>query len=313
MIVAYPKVTVVGAGNVGATTAQMILMNNLADVVLIDIVEGIPQGKALDMMHSRSILKFGPTIIGTNDYADTANSDIVVITAGVPRKKGMTREDLIDTNSKIMSSVIEQAYEASPNAIFICVTNPLDVMVYLAYSRSGLAKERIFGMGGVLDSSRFAYAIQQATGADIADIDALVVGAHGQGMVPLAKHSTICGKPITEVLDAEIVEACVKRAIDGGGEVVRHLKTGSAFYAPATSIAKMVKAILTDSDEVMSVCAKLDGEYGIFNLYMCVPVKLGPNGIKEIIELDLDEEDSAAMKASAESIAASVDKLKLRG
>ncbi len=305
----YPKVTVVGAGNVGATAAQMILLKDLADVVLIDVVEGVPQGKALDMMHMRSIEKYGPTVIGTNDYSDTAGSDIVVITAGVPRKPGMTREDLLATNSKIITSVISQAREASPDAIFICVTNPLDIMTYLAHERSGIPKERIFGMGGVLDSSRFAYAIQQELGCDIADVDAIVVGAHGQGMVPLASHSTVAGKPISELIPADRIEAICERTVNGGAEVVNHLKTGSAFYAPGSSIARMVEVILTDSDDTLSVCALLEGEYGIDGIYMCVPVKLGKNGIKEIVEFDLDDSDKQSLADSAASIRKSIDAL----
>ncbi len=305
----YPKVTIVGAGNVGATAGELIALKGLADVVLIDVVEGIPQGKALDMMHMRSVEKFGPTVTGTNDYADTANSDIVVITAGIARKPGMTREDLLDTNSKIMSSVIEQAQAVSPDAIYICVTNPLDVMVYLAHQKSGIPKERIFGMGGVLDSSRFAYAIEHETGADINDIEALVVGAHGKGMVPLAKHSTVAGKPLTEVLNPEQIEKVCARTVNGGAEVVEYLKTGSAFYAPGASIAEMVRAIVTDSHETMSVCALLEGEYGVDGVYMCVPVQLGKNGIEQIVELDLDDEDAKAIKDSAASIAESIAKL----
>ena len=306
---AYPKVTIVGAGNVGATAAELILFKNLADVVLIDVVEGVPQGKALDMMHMRSLEKYGPVVTGTNDYADTAGSDVVVITAGVPRKPGMTREDLLDTNSKIMRSVIEQVQAASPDAIIICVTNPLDVMTYLAKKISGLPKERIFGMGGVLDSSRFAFAIQQTLDCDIADVDAIVVGAHGQGMVPLPKHSSVAGKPLSELLDADAIAAVCERTVSGGAEVVNHLKTGSAFYAPGASIARMVEAILTDSHDVLSVCAYLEGEYGIDDIYMCVPVELGRSGIERVVEFDLDDEDAALLAESAASIRASVEAL----
>ncbi len=305
----YPKVTIVGAGNVGATAAQLMLMHDLADVVMIDVVEGVPQGKALDMMHMRSIEKFGPTVTGTNDYADTADSDIVVITAGVPRKPGMTREDLLTVNSKIITSVIDQAREASPEAIFVCVTNPLDIMTYLARERSGLPKQRIFGMGGVLDSSRFTYAIQQELGCPIEEIDAIVVGAHGEGMVPLASHSTAGGKPISELLSADRVEAICERTVNGGAEVVNHLKTGSAFYAPGASIAEMARAILLDSHETLSVCAYLEGEYGIDGIYMCVPTRLGRSGIVEIVEFDLDEADSSRIAASAASIRKSIDAL----
>jgi malate dehydrogenase len=309
---AYPKVTIVGAGNVGATAAEIIIRKDLADVVLIDVVEGVPQGKALDMMHMRSIECFGPTVTGTNDYADTAGSDIVVITAGVPRKPGMTREDLLDINAGIVTAVIEQARAASPDAVFICVTNPLDVMTYLAYRKAGVPKQRLMGMGGVLDSARFAYYIQQATGASIGDIKALVVGAHGQGMVPLPRFSTVAGRPLTEVLDAEAIAEVCTRTVNGGAEVVEFLKTGSAFYAPGASIAHMVEAIITENGEVMSVCALLEGEYGIDDVYMCVPVRLGRQGLAEVVELPLDESERATLQASAASVAASVDALGLR-
>lgn len=309
---AYPKVTIVGAGNVGATAAEIILRKEIADVVLIDVIEGVPQGKALDMMHMRSIEKFGPVVSGTNDYADTKGSDVVVITAGVPRKPGMTREDLLDINSKIMESVIGQALEASPDAIVVCVTNPLDVMTYLAYKRSGLPRERIFGMGGVLDSSRFAYYIQQAVGCGIDEVDAIVVGAHGGGMVPLPRFSTVKGRPLTDVLDADAIDQVCAQTVGGGAAVVELLKTGSAFYAPGASIARMVQSILTDDDAKLSVCAKLEGEYGIDDIFMCVPVVLGKNGIEKIVELPLDEEEHATLVRSAESIAESVDALELR-
>ncbi len=304
---ASPKVTIVGAGNVGATAALQIVSKGIADVVLIDVVEGIPQGKALDMMHMRSIEKFGCTISGTNDYADTAGSDIVVITAGIPRKPGMTREDLLATNAKIITSVIDQAKTASPNAIFICVTNPLDIMTYLAYKKSGIDSQRIFGMGGVLDSSRFAYYIQQSLNCDINDVDALVVGAHGQGMVPLASHSTVKGKPIVEIMSTEQIEEVCQRTVDSGAEVVSFLKAGSAFYAPGASIAQMVEEILNPTGKILSVCALLDGEYGIDGIYMCVPVKLGKSGIEQIVELDLDERDSLRLKESASSIRKSIE------
>lgn len=309
----YPKITIVGAGNVGATAAQLILLGNVADVCLIDIVEGMPQGKALDLMHMRSIMSFAPTITGTNDYADTADSDIVVITAGVARKPGMTREDLIEVNSRIMGSVIEQAVDASPNAVFICVTNPLDIMTYMAYRKSGLPKERLIGMGGVLDSARFAFAISDMTGADINDIHALAVGAHGQSMVCLPRFSTVGDVPITESLSAEQVSALVDRTVNGGAEVVSLLKTGSAFYAPGASIAHMCKAIAGNTGEVLSVSSYLTGEYGINDVYMCVPTRLGRGGVQEIVELPLDEGELGALRDSAASIAAGIDRLGLRG
>ena len=300
------KVTIVGAGNVGATAAQVIIGKDLADVVLIDVAEGLPQGKALDMMHMRSISKFNVNVTGTNDYADTANSDIVVITAGIARKPGMTREDLLEVNSSIMTSVIEQAMATSPNAIYICVTNPLDIMTHLAYKKSGLPTKRLMGMGGVLDSSRFSFAVCEKLGCKPSEVEAWALGAHGEGMVCWARHTLVDGKPLPELLSAAEVEEVVTRTIQGGAEVVGHLKTGSAYYAPGTAIAEMVEAILTDSKQVMSVCAYLDGQYGINDLYMNVPVRLGKNGVEEIVEFDLTEEELAALQASAESIRVSL-------
>jgi malate dehydrogenase len=310
--VPYPKVTVVGAGQVGATVAELLLLHELADVVLIDVAEGLPQGKALDMMHMRSVERFGPKVSGTNDYADTAGSDIVVITAGLPRKPGMTRDDLLAANSAIVESVIGQAVAASPKAIFLCVTNPLDVMVYLAWVRSGLATNRIFGMGGVLDSARFAYAIAEKTGEVISDIDALALGAHGDAMVPMPRFSLVGGKPLTEVLSAEEVAALVARTVDGGAEVVRLLKTGSAFYAPAASVVAMVRAILGDTGETLPTCAYLNGEYGISDVYMTVPAKLGAHGVQGVVELPVTDDERAALQASAATIAEALDSLGLR-
>ena len=306
---AYPKVTVVGAGNVGATTAQLLVMKDIADVVLVDVVEGLPQGKALDMMHMRSVEKFGPTIIGANDYDQTQGSDVVVITAGVPRKPGMTREDLLSVNSGIMESVITQVVAASPDAVIICVTNPLDVMTYLAYTLAGIPSQRLMGMGGVLDSARFAYAIQQVSGADITAIEAITVGAHGEAMLPLPRFSTIGGTPITDILDDQQIAQVRERTIKGGAEVVSLLKTGSAFYAPAASIAHMVQAIIQDTGEVMSVCALLQGEYGIDDLYMCVPVELGREGVRRVVEFDLDADELAELQASAQAVRESVEAL----
>ena len=299
-----PKVTIVGAGNVGATAAHALALKDIADVVLIDVVEGLPQGKALDMMQMRSVEMFSSKITGTNDYADTKDSDVVVITAGIARKPGMTREDLLDVNAGIMKSVITQALEASPNAIFICVTNPLDVMVYLAYKMSGLPKNRIMGMGGVLDSSRLSCAVCEKLGCDPTDVEAWAVGAHGEGMVCWPRFTTVKDTPITDLLEPEEVDEVVAACIGGGAKVVSLLKTGSAYYAPGASIAKMVEAILTDSGEVMSVCALLTGEYGEEGLFMNVPVRLGANGMEQIIEFDLNDEEKAALHASAESVRA---------
>ena len=309
----YPKVTVVGAGQVGATAAQLLLFHEVADVVMIDVAEGLPQGKALDMMHMRSVERFGPTVTGTNDYADTAGSDVVVVTAGLPRKPGMTRDDLLAANRAIVSSVIPQVVGASPDAIVICVTNPLDVMTYLAKNISGLSTNRIFGMGGVLDSARFAFAIAEKTGAAIADVEALAMAAHGDAMVPMPRFSTVAGRPLTEILSAEEIEALVQRTIFGGAEVVTLLKTGSAFYAPAASVVAMVRAVLGDTGETLPTCAYLSGEYGIDDIYMSVPARLGRGGVQEIVELPVDPEELAALQASAATIAEAVDSLGLRG
>ena len=304
-----PKVTIVGAGNVGATAAHIIASKNLADVVLIDVVEGMPQGKALDMMHLRSVEGFTVTVTGTNDYADTANSDVVVITAGIARKPGMTREDLLGVNSGIMESVITQALAASPNAVFICVTNPLDVMTYLAYRKSGLPAQRLMGMGGVLDSARLSFAVCEKLGCKPEQVEAWAVGAHGEGMVCWPRFTKVDGTPITELMSPEDVAEVVQRCIKGGGEVVNFLKTGSAYYAPGASIAKMVEAIITDSHEVLSVCAHIDGQYGIEDLYMNTPARLGKAGVEEIVEFDLNDEELAAYRVSADSVRAGLDTL----
>ena len=309
----YPKVTVVGAGQVGATAAQLLLLHGLADVVMIDVAEGLPQGKALDLMHMRSVERFGPTIAGTNDYADTAGSDVVVVTAGLPRKPGMTRDDLLAANRAIVESVISQVVTASPDAIVVCVTNPLDVMTYLAKNVSGLPTSRVFGMGGVLDSARFAYAIAEKTGAAITDVDALAMGAHGDAMVPMPRFSTVGGRSLPELLERSEVDALVERTIFGGAEVVALLKTGSAFYAPAASVGSMVAAMLGDTGTVLPTCAYVDGEYGISDVYMSVPARLGRAGVLEIVELPLDAEELSALQASAATIADAVDSLGLRG
>lgn len=303
------KVTIVGAGNVGATAAHIIASKNLADVVLVDVAEGLPQGKALDMMHMRSVEKFTVNVTGTNDYEATKDSDVVVITAGIARKPGMTREDLLGVNAGIMSSVIDAALEASPNAVYICVTNPLDVMTYLAYKKSGLSTNRLMGMGGVLDSSRLSFAVCEKLGCMPEDVVAWALGAHGEGMVCWPRFTTVQGTPITELMSEDDVEAVVERTVKGGAEVVAHLKTGSAYYAPGASIAKMVEAILTDSKEVMSVCSYIDGQYGIDDLYMNIPTRLGKNGVEEIVEFDLTDEELAALRASAESVRAGLANL----
>ena len=306
-----PKVTVVGAGQVGATTTFLLLTKGLAGVVMVDVAEGLPQGKALDMMHSRSVERFGPSVTGTNDYADTAGSDVVVVTAGLPRTPGMTRDDLLAANAAIVRSVVTSAVSASPDAVVICVTNPLDVMTYLGWKVSGLPSQRIFGMGGVLDSARFAYAIAEETGAPIDSIDALAVGAHGDAMVPLPRHSTVDGTPITTLLAPDRVQALVERTVFGGAEVVSLLKTGSAFYAPAASVVAMVEAVLRDSGSVLPSCVYLDGEYGISDVYLSVPAALGRDGVREVAELVLDDEELSALQASAATVAEAVSGLEL--
>lgn len=306
------KVTIVGAGNVGATAGLMLALRGIGEVCLIDLAEGMPQGKALDLMHMRPIADFPGRIIGTNDYKDTANSDIVVVTAGMPRKPGMTRDDLLAINSSILESVVSFALEASPDAVLIVVTNPLDVMTTLAFKKSGLPKQRVIGMGGVLDSARLAFAVSEETGIDPSRIDACAIGAHGDAMTPMPRFTTIDGVPITETLSEKTVEELVHRTIFAGAEVVSHLKTGSAFYAPGMSIAKMVLAIAGDTHEIMPCCTLLAGEYGISDVCISVPVKLGAGGVEEIVELPLNEEESAAIKHSASTVVSALESLKIR-
>ncbi|MBE0416971.1 MAG: malate dehydrogenase [Coriobacteriia bacterium] len=306
-----PKVTVVGAGQVGATTAFLLLTKGIADVVMVDVAEGLARGKALDMMHSRSVERFVPVVTGTNDYAETAESDVVVVTAGLPRKPGMTRDDLLAANGAIVRSAVSAAVEASPGAVVICVTNPLDVMTYLGWKVSGLPSHRIFGMGGVLDSARFAYAIAGETGAAIDTIEALTVGAHGDAMVPLPSHSTVSGTPLTEMLAPGRVDALVERTVYGGAEVVALLKTGSAFYAPAASVTAMVEVVLGDTGAVLPSCVYLDGEYGISDVYISVPAALGRDGVRAVVEIDLDDAELAALQESAATVAEAVADLRL--
>ena len=304
-----PKVTIIGAGNVGATAAHIIASKDIADVVMVDVVDGLAQGKALDLMHLRSVELFESTVVGSSDYEAARGSDVVVVTAGIARKPGMTREDLLEVNAGIMRSVIGQAVEVAPDAVYICVTNPLDVMTSLAYRDSGLPANRLMGMGGVLDSSRLSYAVCEALSCDPADVEAWALGAHGEGMVCWPRYTTVKGTPITELLTPEQVDAVVQKCVKGGAEVVGYLKTGSAYFAPGASIAKMVEAILVGSDEIMSVCAHLDGEYGIDDLYMNVPARLGRNGVEEVVEFDLTPEELAALQVSAASVRAGLSAL----
>jgi malate dehydrogenase len=296
------KVTVVGSGNVGATAAHWIAAKELADVVLIDIVEGVPQGKGLDLLEAMPIEKRDSHIMGTQEYADTANSDIVVITAGIPRKPGMSRDDLLNTNHKIMKDVVSKAVQHSPNCILIIVSNPLDAMAQAAYKMSGFPRERVIGMAGVLDSARFRAFISEELKVSVENVTAFVLGGHGDTMVPLPRYSTVAGIPITELMDAATVARLVQRTRDGGAEIVKYLKTGSAYYAPSAAVAEMVEAILKDKKKILPCAAYLEGEYGIKGVYVGVPVKLGEKGIERIIQIKLTPEEKAALDKSAEAV-----------
>ncbi len=296
------KVTIVGSGNVGATGAHWIASKELADVVLIDILEGVPQGKALDLLEAMPIEKRDAHILGTNDYADTANSDIVVITAGIPRKPGMSRDDLLNTNHTIMSDVVSRVIQYSPNCILIVVSNPLDAMAQAAYKLSGLPRERVIGMAGVLDSSRFRTFIAEELDVSVENVTAFVLGGHGDTMVPLARYSTVAGIPITELIQPERLDSIVQRTRDGGAEIVKYLKTGSAYYAPSSAFTEMVEAILKDKKKILPCAVYLEGEYGISGLFVGVPVKLGANGVEKIIEIKLTAEEQAALQRSAGAV-----------
>ncbi len=297
------KVTVIGAGNVGATVANVLAQKNIVgDIVLLDIKPGLAEGKALDIWESSHINYFDTRVHGyTDDYSKTANSDVVVITSGLPRKPGMSRDDLIETNAKIVKSVSEKAYEYSPDAIYIIVSNPLDVMTYTAYLTTGLPRERVFGMAGVLDTGRFEAFIAEALHVSPKDVTALLMGGHGDTMVPLPRYTTVSGIPLTELMDAETIQKLVERTQKGGGEIVKLLGT-SAWYAPGAAVAQMVEAVIVDSHRVMPVCVMLDGEYGLNDVAIGVPVKLGANGIEKIIEVDLNEEEKALLYKSADHV-----------
>jgi malate dehydrogenase len=296
------KVTIVGAGNVGATTAHWIAAKELADVVLIDVVEGIPQGKGLDLLEAMPIAKMDCHIMGTNDYADTANSDVVVITAGIPRKPGMSRDDLLQTNYKIMSDVVGKVTAVSPNSILIIVSNPLDAMAQAAFRQAKFNRERVIGMAGVLDSARFRTFIAEELKVSVENVTAFVLGGHGDTMVPLTRYSTVAGIPITELIEKEKLDAMVQRTRDGGAEIVKYLKSGSAYYAPSAATVEMVEAILKDKKKILPCAAYLDGEYGIRGYYIGVPCKLGSRGLEQIIEIKLTPEEDAALKKSAEAV-----------
>ena len=296
------KVTIVGAGNVGATAAHWIAAKELADVVLVDVVEGIPQGKGLDLLEAMPIEKRDSHIIGTNDYAETANSDIVVITAGIPRKPGMSRDDLLQTNYKIMSDVVGKVVANSPDCILIIVSNPLDAMAQAAYRQSKFNRERVIGMAGILDSARFRTFIAEELNVSVENVTAFVLGGHGDTMVPLPRYSTVAGIPITELIPKDRLDAIVQRTRDGGAEIVKHLKTGSAYYAPSAAAVEMVEAILKDKKKIVSCAVYLEGEYGINGYYVGVPCKLGARGLEEIIQIKLTPEEDAALKKSAEAV-----------
>ncbi|MDH3398085.1 MAG: malate dehydrogenase [Acidimicrobiia bacterium] len=304
------QVTVVGAGKYGSTTAQRLAAMDIVDkIVLTDIVEGLPQGLALDMNQSRPVEKYRTLIVGTNDYADTAGSDVVVITAGLPRKPGMSRMDLLEVNAKIVKDVTEQVIKYSPEATLVVVTNPLDHMTTLAAEVSGLPHHKVLGQAGILDSSRLAHFLSEATGVDILDIEALTLGSHGPTMVPVPSQCSVAGKPLTEYLGDEEIEGLLERTRNGGAEIVGLLKTGSAYYAPSSAAARMVSAIITDEGATMPVCAWVSGEYGISDVYLGVPAKLGKNGIEEVVELFLTDDELAALAAAAASVKEKVDEL----
>jgi malate dehydrogenase len=303
------KVTVIGAGNVGATTAQRIIETGLADVCLVDIVEGMPQGKALDLAEAAPVVGYDVRVTGTNDYADTAGSKIVVVTSGLARQPGMSRDDLLAKNVAIVGSVVEQAAAVSPDAIFIIVTNPLDAMCHVAMRASGFPRERVIGMAGVLDSARFRYFIADELEVSVRDVRAFVLGGHGDTMVPLPRYSTAGGVPITELLPAERIEEIVDRTRNGGAEVVALLKSGSAFYAPAASVVEMVEAILLDRRRILPCAAYLQGEYGIDGLFVGVPVVLGAGGMEKVIEIGLEPQEQAALERSAAAVRELVEKL----
>ncbi len=297
------KVTVVGgAGFVGATTAHWIAAKELADIVLCDIPEATQQGKALDLLEAMPIEKRDSHIIGTHDYADTANSDIVAITAGVPRKPGMSRDDLLNINYKIMKDVVGKVVQYSPNCILIIVSNPLDAMAQAAYKMSGFSRNRVIGMAGVLDSARFRAFIAQELKVSVENVTAFVLGGHGDTMVPLPRYSTVAGIPITELMDQATIDRLVQRTRDGGAEIVKYLKTGSAYYAPSAAVTEMVEAILKDKKKILPCAAYLEGEYGIKGLFVGVPVKLGATGIEQIIEIKLKPEEQAALEKSAAAV-----------
>ena len=308
---ARPKITVVGAGNVGASVAQYCVERELGDVVLVDVIEGVPQGKALDLAQAGPVHGYDSRLTGANGYDETGDSDVVVITAGLARKPGMTRDDLLFKNAEIVSDVVDQVVARSKNAILILVTNPLDAMVQLAWKRSGFPTTRVVGMAGVLDSSRFRTFIARELNVSVENVTAFVLGGHGDTMVPLPRYSTVAGIPITELLPPEKIDALVTRTANGGAEIVNYLKTGSAYYAPAASAVEMVEAILKDKKKILPCAAYLEGQYGVTGFYVGVPVKLGRAGVEQIIEIKLTPAEQAAFEKSVAAVRELVEKLKL--
>ena len=304
------KVTVIGAGNVGATAAQRLAEKELCDVVLIDIIEGVPQGKALDLTEAAPVEKHDAHLTGANDYDASANSDIVIITAGIPRKPGMSRDDLISTNAGIVKTVTQQVAALSPDAILIIVSNPLDAMCHVAHEASGFPKERVIGMAGVLDSARFRAFISMELNVSVENTHAFVLGGHGDTMVPLPRYSTVAGIPITELLSEDRIDALVDRTRNGGAEIVALLKTGSAYYAPASAAVEMAESIIKDKKKILPCAVYLQGEYGLKDLFIGVPVKLGSGGVEEIIEITLTAEEKSALQNSADAVQELKDVLK---
>jgi len=306
-----PKITIVGAGNVGATAAHWAAQKEMGDIVLVDIIEGIPQGKALDLLETGPVEGFDTRVIGTNGYEETAGSDVVIITSGLARKPGMSREDLLAKNKEIISSVTREIVNRSPNAILIVVTNPLDTMTYLAKKVSGFPKNRVVGMAGILDSARFRSFIAAELDCSVEDVQAFVLGGHGNEMVPLLRYSTMGGIPITELMSAEKIARIVERTRMGGGEIVALLKTGSAYYCPSAAAVQMAEAILRDKKRIIPCSAYLEGEYGLHDIYFGVPVKLGAGGVEQIIEVRLTPEEKAALETSAAAVKKSISELGL--
>jgi malate dehydrogenase len=304
------KISIIGAGFVGSTTAHWCAAAELGDIVLVDIVEGVPQGKGLDLYEAAPIMGFDAQVIGTNSYADTAGSDVIVVTSGAPRKPGMSREDLIKVNADITRSCISQAAPLSPNAVIIMVNNPLDAMTYVAAQESGFPKERVMGQAGVLDSARYRTFIAMEAGVSVEDIQAMLMGGHGDEMVPLPRFTTIGGIPVTEFIPPDRLNAIVDRARKGGGEIVSLLKTGSAYYAPSAATVQMVEAVLRDKKRVIPCSAYLEGEYGLNDMYFGVPVVLGAGGVERVIELPLNDDERALVQASANAVRSTIETLK---